>query len=163
MKRKHLPIIVLVFVLLAASGAYCQSGSNIETVDILIVNGTIITMDPGRNIYEHGTVVIKDGSIIAVGPTDSFKNKFKAKKTLDANFKLVMPGLINTHTHAAMTIFRGFADDLPLQEWLGEHIWPLEGKYLNPDTARLGAQLAIAEMIRSGTTTFNICIFLRTR
>lgn len=128
---------------------------NGETVDIVIASGTIITMDPCKTTLEAGNVVIKGGMIIAVEAGDALKGRFRAKETIDATGKIVMPGLINAHTHAAMALFRGLADDLPLQEWLEKHIWPAEAKYMNAEGVRLGALLAIAEMIRSGTTTFN--------
>jgi len=116
-------------------------------------------MDSNGTALEAGTVVIKDGMIVAVGASESLKSKFKAKETINANDRIVMPGLINTHTHAAMVLFRGFADDLPTQEWLENYIWPAEAKYINAETVRLGTLLAIAEMIRSGTTTFNDMYF----
>ena len=158
MRGKYLFILVLMLILIAVS-SYAQSKDNREIVDILIVNGTVVTMDADRKIHKRATVAIKDGAIVAVGTSDSLKNRFRARKIIDARSKLIMPGLVNTHTHAAMTLFRGFADDLPLQEWLEKHIWPLESKYIRPETVRLGTLLAIAEMIRSGITTFNDMYF----
>ena len=159
MKKKYIFVFLLVFGLVVVSCVHYQFNNNRETVDILIVNGTVITMDSNRTILEAGAVVIKDGTIVAVGPSESLKSKFKAKETINANGKIVMPGLINTHTHAAMVIFRGFADDLPTQEWLENYIWSAEAKYINAETVRLGTLLAIAEMIRSGITTFNDMYF----
>ncbi len=157
--RRYIFVFLLVLGLVVVSCVYYQFNDNRETVDILIVKGTVITMDSNRTILEAGTVVIKDGAIVAVGASESLKSKFKAKETIYANGRIVMPGLINTHTHAAMVIFRGFADDLPTQEWLENYIWPAEAKYINAETVRLGTLLAIAEMIRSGTTTFNDMYF----
>lgn len=152
-----------IFVLLIALGILIVSGAKLinshEQVDVLIVNGTIVSMDSNRTILEPGTVAIKDGKIVAAETIGSPRSELKAKETIDATGKLVMPGLINTHTHAAMTIFRGYADDLPLMEWLQNYIWPAEAKYINADTVRLGTQLAAVEMIRSGTTTFNDMYF----
>ncbi len=152
-----------IFVLLIALGILIVSGAKFinshEEVDVLIVNGTIVSMDSNRTILEPGTVAIKDGKIVAAETIGSPRSELKAKETIDATGKLVMPGLINTHTHAAMTIFRGYADDLPLMEWLQNYIWPAEAKYINADTVRLGTQLAAVEMIRSGTTTFNDMYF----
>lgn len=152
-----------IFVLLIALGILIVSGAKFinshEEVDVLIVNGTIVSMDSNRTILEPGTVAIKDGKIVAAETIGFPRSELKAKETIDATGKLVMPGLINTHTHAAMTIFRGYADDLPLMEWLQNYIWPAEAKYINADTVRLGTQLAAVEMIRSGTTTFNDMYF----
>ena len=159
MNRRYIFVFLLVLGLVVVSCVYYQFNDNRETVDILIVKGTVITMDSNRTVLEAGTVVIKDGTIVAVGASESLKSNFKAKETINANGKIVMPGLINTHTHAAMVIFRGFADDLPTQEWLENYIWPAEAKYINAETVRLGTLLAIAEMIRSGTTTFNDMYF----
>ncbi len=128
------------------------------SVDILIENGLLVTMS-GDDRVDHGTVAIKDGVIIDIGSTHALKEKYQASKVIDAGNKIVMPGLVNTHTHAAMTLFRGLADDIPLKEWLEQHIWPMEGKRINAGTAVLGAKLAMAEMIRSGTTTFNDMYF----
>nr|CBH38196.1 hypothetical protein, secreted [uncultured archaeon] len=111
MNRRYIFVFLLVLGLVVVSCVYYQFNDNRETVDILIVNGTVITMDPNRMVLEAGTVVIKDGVIVAVGASESLKSNFKAKETINANGKIVMPGLINTHTHAAMVIFRGFADD----------------------------------------------------
>lgn len=126
-----------------------------EPVDIVIANGIVLTMDSGKTVLEGGSVVIQGGAIIAVKPGEVLEGRFQARETIEAAGKIVMPGLVNTHTHAAMTLFRGLADDLPLQEWLEGHIWPSEAKHMSAEAVRLGTQLAIAEMIRAGTTTFN--------
>jgi 5-methylthioadenosine/S-adenosylhomocysteine deaminase len=157
MNGKYLFVLLIAFGLLIASGA--QLSNNHVQMDVLIVNGTIVSMDSNRTILEPGTVAIKDGKIVAAETSGSSKSNLKAKETIDATGKLVMPGLINTHTHAAMTIFRGYADDLPLMEWLQNYIWPAEAKYINAETVRLGTQLAAIEMISSGTTTFNDMYF----
>jgi len=128
-------------------------------IDILITNGTIITMDADRSIIEQGAVAVNNHNIIAIGKTQSLKNKFKPKNIIDAKNGIIMPGLVNTHTHAAMTLFRGFADDLILDKWLKDYIWPAEAKYINAKNVRLRTLLAIAEMIRSGTTTFSDAYF----
>jgi 5-methylthioadenosine/S-adenosylhomocysteine deaminase len=159
MKKKSIFPFLLLFGLLIFSCDHRPFNDNRETVDILIENGTVITMDSNRAILEAGTIAIRDGLIIAVGLTDALRAKIKSKEIIDAKGKLVMPGLINTHTHAAMTIFRGLADDVGLQEWLENHIWPAEAKYIDAETVRLGTFLAIAEMIRSGTTAFNDMYF----
>jgi len=125
-----------------------------HVVDLLVSGATVLTADGEWNIYPRGAVAVEDGAIVAVGPQDEVERAFQGRERLDATGRLVMPGLINTHTHAAMTLFRGLADDLPLQTWLYQYIWPAEGKFLNPEFVRLGTQLAAAEMIRSGTVLF---------
>ncbi len=118
--------------------------------DIKIANGMVLTMDPHLTLHQKADVLIKDSKIIEIADGSSTK----AKKTINAGGKLVMPGLINCHTHAAMTMFRGIADDMPLDVWWNNFIFPLEKKYLSPDFVRTGASLAALEMIRSGTTAF---------
>jgi len=114
--------------------------------DILIKNGYVITMD-GPPI-ENGCVLVEDSKITYVG-----KEEKPAEKVIDAKNCVVMPGMINTHTHIGMTLFRGYADDLPLQQWLEDHIWPAEAK-LTHDDLYIGTMLGCLEMIRSGTTAF---------
>jgi len=119
--------------------------------DILVHNGTILTMDSQNNIIHNGMVAISDSTISYIGKGK--KDAIKAKKDLDTQGGLILPGLINSHTHAAMSLFRGLADDLPLMEWLHNYIFPVEGK-MDGDFVRVGTLLACAEMILSGTTTF---------
>lgn len=122
-----------------------------EKVDVIIENGTILTMDERNNVIEEGIVCIKGDSILYVGPAGT--KSFEAKKRINAKGGLVLPGLINGHTHAAMSLFRGLADDLPLMEWLNNYIFPAESK-MDRDFVHKGTLLACAEMILSGTTTF---------
>ena len=124
-------------------------------VDFLIVNGLIVTMDAGYRILEGGALAVREGEIVDIGTTDELQKKYAPSQLMDATGKLVMPGLINTHTHSPMTIFRGYADDLHLKEWLYDHIFPIEAEFINPENVRTGTRLAIAEMLLSGTTTFN--------
>ena len=119
--------------------------------DILICNGTILTMDKENTVIPDGSLIISGDTIRFVG-SDS-EGSADAGKTLDAEGGLILPGLINSHTHAAMTLFRGLADDLPLMDWLNKYIFPVESK-MDADFVRVGALLACAEMIMSGTTTF---------
>ncbi|MFC1524272.1 amidohydrolase [Thermodesulfobacteriota bacterium] len=121
--------------------------------DILIINGRLLTLAGGHtDILPHGYVRIKDGLITETGPM-SLISDTPVAEIIDAAGMLVMPGLVNTHTHAAMTLFRGLADDLPLMVWLQEHIFPAEGKFVNPEMVYWCTKLAAAEMIMSGTTT----------
>ena len=122
-----------------------------QSVDIMIKNGTVLIMDAKNSVINKGLLCI-DGDIISYIGTGNDKN-FEAKKIIDAKEGLVMPGLINGHTHAAMSLFRGLADDLPLMEWLNNYIFPVESK-MDADFVFTGTLLACAEMIMSGTTTF---------
>lgn len=130
---------------------------------LFIRNATIVTMDDDRNIFE-GSLLIGDGLIMRIIEgiiTDDNLARLLLPPTtdiIDASGLIVMPGMINTHGHAAMTLFRGFADDLPLQEWLENKIWPLENR-LTAEDIHWGTMLGIAEMIRSGTTTFTDMYF----
>jgi len=123
--------------------------------DILITGGTLMTMSAGMEIIEDSIIGIKDGLIVKISQKkDSGSNAFTAKETIDASGCIVMPGLVNTHTHLPMVCFRGMADDLPLMKWLNEHIFPAEARFVNKKMVYDGATLAMAEMILSGTTTF---------
>lgn len=117
--------------------------------DIIIKNAYVLTMDPDAGDLKNGTVVIEDGKITEIRE----KTKEHSETVIDAKGSVVMPGLVNTHTHAAMTLFRGYADDLQLAEWLENHIWPAESQLRAEDVYR-GSLLACLEMIRSGTTSF---------
>jgi 5-methylthioadenosine/S-adenosylhomocysteine deaminase len=124
-----------------------------QPVDIMVKNGWVVTMDHASTLIERGAVVIKADRIVEVGPEDVLVSQYNAGKTIDAHRGIIMPGLVNSHTHAAMTCFRGLADDLPLMTWLEDHIFPAEAK-LTSDMVYKGTLLACAEMILSGTTTF---------
>ena len=115
--------------------------------------------NPENNILEHHSLAINDGKILAILPTAKAHNKYTAAKEHQLENHAVMPGLINCHTHAAMNLFRGLADDLPLMEWLNQHIWPAEQKWISPEFVNDGTRHAVAEMIRSGTTCFNDMYF----
>lgn len=123
-------------------------------MDILIKNGIIVTMDNQRRILKNFSVAISEGRIVEIGE----KIKGEANVVIDASKKIVMPGLINTHTHLAMTLFRGIADDVPLMKWLQEVIWPIESK-LEAKHVYAGSLLGCLEMIKSGTTCFNDMYF----
>ncbi len=122
--------------------------------DILIINSTILPLSHKEaELIEKGFISIKDGAISALGPMTDLPDSSKAPKTIDASGHLAMPGLVNTHTHAAMSLFRGLADDLPLMTWLNEHIFPAEAKSVNREMVYWCSKLAAAEMILAGTTT----------
>ena len=122
-----------------------------QPVDILIDNGTILTMDPQNTLLAEGWLAIRGDEIVVIGGSEDPRPG--AGKTIDARRGVIMPGLINGHTHAAMSLFRGLADDLPLMEWLNHYIFPVESR-MDGDFVFTGTLLACAEMIMSGTTTF---------
>ncbi|RJP82725.1 MAG: amidohydrolase [Desulfobacteraceae bacterium] len=120
--------------------------------DIRIQNGWVITGNAGGDILENGGVVIRQGRIAAVGTMADLRSR-QAKETIDATGCVIMPGLVNAHTHLPMSLFRGLADDLPLMTWLNDYIFPAEAVHITPETVRTGALLSCAEMLLSGTTT----------
>lgn len=123
-------------------------------VDLLISGDLVLTFNEGKEILENGVVAVAGGEIVAVGNSSDLVKDVEAKEELDASGCLIMPGLINLHTHAAMTCFRGLADDLPYLEWLHEYIFPAEAHHVSEETVYWGTMLAVVEMIKSGTTTF---------
>jgi 5-methylthioadenosine/S-adenosylhomocysteine deaminase len=125
-----------------------------EKADLIVTGGTILTMDAAHHVIENGAIAVKAGRIIAIGTAAEIKGHYTATAILPANGHIVMPGLVNTHTHAAMSLFRGIADDLKLQEWLEKHIFPAEAKNVTAEFVRWGTRLAALEMIRGGTTTY---------
>ena len=131
-----------------------DDGMNKMEADLLISGDFVLTFNEGKEILEKGAVAVTGDGIVAVGETSRLAEEIEAKEELDASGCLVMPGLINLHTHAAMSCFRGLADDLPLQEWLHEHIFPAEATYVSEENVYWATLLAVVEMIKSGTTTF---------
>ena len=121
--------------------------------DSVVLGAVVVTMEPGAEPIRDGAVAIADGKVAAVGPAEALLDLAPTGEVLNATDCLVMPGLVNTHSHLAMTLLRGFADDLPLVEWLENHIWPAERRWMNRDTVRLGTELAVAEQLLAGVTT----------
>jgi 5-methylthioadenosine/S-adenosylhomocysteine deaminase len=119
----------------------------------MITGGTIITMDADRRIIENGVIAIRGSEIVRVGRSEEMRG-LRARQTINARGKVIIPGLINTHTHIPMTLFRGIADDMDLDEWLTRFIFPAEAKNVNEAFVRAGTRLGLAEMIRGGTTTY---------
>lgn len=159
---KDLLIYCFLIVILALSGTSCNRQSAApegDSVDIIIHHGLIVTLDEAGTVIDNGYVIINQKQIVEIGEEDKWKGKYYSDKVIDAQGSIVMPGLVNTHTHLAMTMFRGMADDLPLQDWLQNHIWPAEGKYVRAETVYAASMLAMVELIRSGTTTFNDMYF----
>ena len=126
-----------------------------QNVDTLFTNAFVLTMDETLTQYSPGAVAVKDDSIVAVGPEQEIRREYSAGETIDCGGKVLMPGLINAHTHVPMTLLRGLADDLRLDVWLMGYMMPVEREFVSPQFVRLGTLLACAEQIRSGVTTFN--------
>lgn len=125
-----------------------------ETVDIILKNAIVLTMDENLNQYEPGGVAIRGDTIVDVGDESSILQQYSAASILDCHARVVMPGLINAHTHVPMTLLRGLADDLRLDVWLLGYMMPVEREFVSPDFVELGTKLACVEMIRSGITGF---------
>jgi 5-methylthioadenosine/S-adenosylhomocysteine deaminase len=122
--------------------------------DWIMKNATVLTMDENFNIFEPGALVVTNDSIVAVGNQDEILQTYQSENILDCQGKILMPGLINAHTHVPMTLLRGLADDLRLDVWLMGYMMPVEREFVSPEFVRLGTKLACAESIRSGVTTF---------
>src|SRR5262245_1388744 len=123
-------------------------------VSLVITNGIVVTVDGGNRVISPGAIAIDGTDIVAVDTTDNVRRQFRGRQTIDAAGQVVMPGLVNTHTHAPMVLFRGLADDLALMDWLQKYIFPAEAKTVSPEFVRAGTRLAALEMIESGTTTY---------
>jgi 5-methylthioadenosine/S-adenosylhomocysteine deaminase len=147
---RGVPALVITASLMAA-GAGAQSP---RTVDLVVRNGTLVTVDAERRVISGGAVAVDGGRILAVGPAAVVEAGFRGRDTLDARGGLVIPGLVNAHTHAPMVLFRGIADDLNLMDWLTRYIFPAEAKNVTAEFVKDSTRLAALEMIRSGTTTF---------
>lgn len=125
-----------------------------RAVSLVVANGTVVTVDGARRVIPRGSVAIDGRDIVAVDTADTIAARFRGRDTIDAAGSVVMPGLINTHTHAPMVMFRGLADDLALMDWLQKYIFPAEAKTVSADFVRAGTRLAALEMIQSGTTAY---------
>jgi 5-methylthioadenosine/S-adenosylhomocysteine deaminase len=123
-------------------------------VSLLVTGGTVVTVDAAGRVIPVGAVAIDGTDIVAVDTAENIAKQFRGRETIDATGQIILPGLINTHTHAAMVLYRGLADDLALTEWLNKYIFPAEAKTVSPEFVRAGTRLAALEMIQSGTTTF---------
>ncbi len=148
--------------LLTGLSLFCLSATAQEpakqavSADLLVKGATIVTMDPDRHVYENGFIAVRGDEIIAIGQDAAitFPKGLVAKETIDASGKLIIPGLINAHTHIPMVLMRGLKDDVTLDDWLRKFIFPAEARNVTEDFVRWGSRLALAEMIRSGTTTY---------
>jgi 5-methylthioadenosine/S-adenosylhomocysteine deaminase len=139
--------LVLSLVAVAAQNAPRQ-------VSLVVSGGTVVTVDAANRVIANGAVAIDGADIVAVDTADGIGKQFRGRETIDATGQIILPGLINTHTHAAMVLYRGLADDLALSDWLNKYIFPAEAKTVSPEFVRAGTRLAALEMMQSGTTTF---------
>ena len=125
-----------------------------DAIDLIINGDVVVTMNAERDIIENGAIAVDDSIIIAVGAAADINSNYRAREVLDGGNRVVMPGLVNGHSHAAMTLLRGVADDLALMDWLNNYIFPAEVEFVDSEFVRIGTELACWEMIRGGTTTF---------
>jgi 5-methylthioadenosine/S-adenosylhomocysteine deaminase len=125
-----------------------------QTADLLLTNAIVLTMDENYTCFEPGAVAIQGDSILATGPDADIRQRFAAAETIDCGGKVLMPGLVNAHTHVPMTLLRGLADDLRLDVWLQGYMMPVEREFVSPDFVHLGTQIACVELIRTGVTCF---------
>jgi 5-methylthioadenosine/S-adenosylhomocysteine deaminase len=139
-------------VLLAVASVAAQGAP--REVSLIVTNGVVVTMDGARRVLTPGAVAIDGRDIVAVDTAKAIAAAYRSRQTIDAGGDVVMPGLVNTHTHAPMVLYRGLADDLALMDWLQKYIFPAEAKTVTPEFVRAGTRLAALEMIRSGTTTY---------
>jgi len=130
-----------------------------DTADILIHARWIVPVEPDGAALDHHSLAIRDGRILAILPSTAARSRYTARDIIDLPTHALIPGLVNAHTHAAMSLFRGLADDLPLMDWLTKHMWPAEAKWVSPEFVRDGVRLAAAEMLKSGTTCVNDMYF----
>ena len=125
-----------------------------QPVSLILTGGIVVTMDSTARVLSPGAVAIDGRNIVAVDAPDAISSRYSSQTVIDTAGQVVMPGLINTHTHAPMVLYRGLADDLALMDWLQKYIFPAEAKTVTPDFVRAGTRLAVLEMIESGTTTY---------
>jgi len=129
-----------------------DAAASVRSIDILITARWVVPVEPDRVVLEGHAVAVHDGAIIEVVPQADAAAKYAPRERVDLPEHALIPGFVNAHTHNPMTLLRGLADDLPLMQWLQEHIWPVEAKVIGPEFVRDGVELAIAEMLRGGTT-----------
>jgi 5-methylthioadenosine/S-adenosylhomocysteine deaminase len=124
-----------------------------QRVDLIVVHGTVVTMDGKRRILENGAIAVQGDAIAAIDATENIEAMYESGKVIDARGGLILPGLINAHTHMSMSLFRGLADDLSLDDWLNKYIFPVEHRYVTRDFVTWSTRLSLLEMLRGGTTT----------
>ena len=154
MKNLLFALIITLLMNTGPQSAAQNRRSSRESVDLLVLGGTIVTMNNARDVIEDGGLAVRGGRIVAIGPRAQIESTYTARQRINAAGKLITPGLINGHTHIPMVLFRGLADDLDLQDWLTKYIFPAEAKNVSEEFVRAGTRLGLAEMIRGGTTTY---------
>jgi 5-methylthioadenosine/S-adenosylhomocysteine deaminase len=155
-KTRHIGSATVLLLLIGCAsieGARQPAQSAVQ-IDLIVDGQYVVTMDAANTVVEDGSVAIDDGVIIAVGTRSEVHGTYSAAATLGGGDRIVVPGLVNGHSHAAMTLLRGVADDLALMDWLNNYIFPAEVQFVDPEFVRIGTELACWEMIRGGTTTF---------
>jgi len=125
-----------------------------RAISLVVVGGTVVTQNAAHDIVSPGAIAIDGTDIVEIGAPSAIASRYRAAETIEARDDTILPGLINTHTHAPMVMYRGLADDLALMDWLQKYIFPAEAKTVSPELVRIGTRLAALEMIESGTTTF---------
>jgi 5-methylthioadenosine/S-adenosylhomocysteine deaminase len=130
------------------------AGQTRQPASLVVVGRSVITQNASRQILSPGAVAINGNTIVDVGTPEAIGGRYRAAQTISAPDQIILPGLINTHTHAPMVMYRGLADDLALMDWLNKYIFPAEAKTVSPEMVRVGTRLAALEMIESGTTTY---------
>jgi 5-methylthioadenosine/S-adenosylhomocysteine deaminase len=130
-----------------------------EKVDLIVRGDFVVPMDDDHSVITDGAVAVKGAKIAGIDTYDNISARFSSESIIDGKERVVLPGLINTHTHAAMVFMRGMADDIPLKAWLEEYIWPAENRWLGPEFVNDAVELAVAEMLKAGITTFNDMYF----
>jgi len=150
--KKSFIIIMLILALVITLMPFCAAAA--ERADLVVRGGVVVTMDGAARVIENGAVAIRADRVVGVGAGAEISRQFTATRTLDASGKVVMPGLINTHTHIPMVLFRGIADDLVLMDWLNKYIFPAEKNNVDEEFVRWGTRLGLLEMLRGGTTTY---------
>ncbi len=148
--RAHLAVVLA----LVAATVAASAQSARRAVSLVVIGGTVLTENDIREVLTPGAIAINGADIVDVGTPADIAARYTAAQTIDARDQVVLPGLVNTHTHAPMVMFRGLADDLALMDWLQKYIFPAEAKLVSPAFVRTGTRLAALEMIQSGTTTF---------
>jgi 5-methylthioadenosine/S-adenosylhomocysteine deaminase len=131
-----------------------SAADDADQIDLIVTGDYVVTMNDAADVHQGAAIAINDGVIIAIGSIAEIEANYKATKTLAGRNRVVLPGLVNGHSHAAMTLLRGVADDLALMDWLTNYIFPAEVEFVDPEFVRIGTELACWEMIRGGTTTF---------
>jgi 5-methylthioadenosine/S-adenosylhomocysteine deaminase len=147
-------LLSIIICLLISNTSYSDSAQSKVNADMIVYGDYLVTMDGEVDVIHDGAVAIIGNNIVAVGFSSDIDQTYTSQNKIPGKDKILMPGLINGHGHAAMVLFRGMADDLNLMEWLTSYIFPMEAQFVNPEFISIGTELACWEMIRGGTTTY---------